>query len=196
MSRIRWIVVLIVPCLIGAPARGEGPPGLDEIRAGLDRALVQVQGAAARYPSHRDCFSCHHQTLPVVALVAARRAGVAIDDGLLDATVAFSADSFRAKLDDLRRGTGIGGRAMTVGYGLWTFWEPDRVADELTDAMVTFLLKTQEPDGRWKANSRRPPLEDSEVTSTVLASLGLDHYARDERRPEADRAIDAARRWI
>lgn len=198
MVRAIWIgiAVSLSPPLLGAPARGGEAPGPAEIRTALERALVQVQGAASRYPSHRDCFSCHHQTLPAVAMVAARRAGVAIDEALLVDTVEFSAESFRRQLGNLRRGTGIGGRAMTVSYGLWTFREPDRPADELSEAMAGFLLKTQESDGRWTANPSRPPLEDSEVMSTVLATLALRRYATPGQGPASDRAIASARRWL
>lgn len=169
---------------------------MKEIRAGLNRALVRVQAAAENYPQYRDCFSCHHQTLPVVAMVAARNAGMEIDEGLLHSSIEFTTASFRSRIESLKRGSGIGGRAMTVGYGLWTLWEPQIPGDELTEAMSSYLLQTQEADGRWVANPLRPPLEDSEVTSTVLAALGLDRYAAANQRAEANRAIDAARRWL
>lgn len=197
MSRIPMLAAaILVPGLAGTATRAGEPLDLDKVQAALDRALVRVQSAAENYPSRRDCFSCHHQTLPVAAMVAARRAGADIDAGLLAATVEFSADSLRTRFEDLRRGSGIGGRAMTVSYGLWTFREPDRPADDLSEVMVSFLLKTQEADGRWTANSNRPPLEDSEVMATVLSALGLDRYATPDQRPEAGKAIDSARNWL
>ena len=45
---------------------------------------------------------------------------------------------------------------MTVSYGLWGLELAGREADEVTEAMVAFLLKTQEPDGRWTTHGRRP----------------------------------------
>src|SRR4051794_29351950 len=85
----------------------------EAVRAGL--ALAEK--AAANYPNHRECFSCHHQTLPMLAMVAAPGAG----DGkaLLKQQGEFTRDSFADKLDALKAGKGIGGGAMTVSYALW-----------------------------------------------------------------------------
>src|SRR5262245_24088373 len=55
------------------------------ITAALERGLPLVEKAAARYPEHRKCFSCHHQTLPMLAIVSARHAGMTVDTALLEA---------------------------------------------------------------------------------------------------------------
>jgi hypothetical protein len=44
-------------------------------REAVERGLRIVQKAAASYPSHRSCFSCHHQTLPIFAGRGARAGG-------------------------------------------------------------------------------------------------------------------------
>lgn len=196
MSHLIPPALILISLLSAAPQQAEPAPTQPEIRAALDRALVRVQAAASNYPSHRDCFSCHHQTLPVAAMVASREAGVPGDNALIEATVNFSADYLRTKLHALQTNAGIGGGSMTVGYGLWTFWEPDRPADDLSEAMVAFLLQNQKADGRWTANPTRPPLEDSEITATVLASIGLDRYATPGQRQEAGEAVATALRWL
>jgi Prenyltransferase and squalene oxidase repeat len=165
-------------------------------RDAIERGLVRVQSAASNYPNHRDCFSCHHQTLPVVAMHWAKNAGSAITSETLEETIAFTSDSFEKQRENLERGTGVGGTNMTVGYGLWTLWGDDRPADELTDKMVTFLLKNQESNGRWKSNKGRPPLEGSDVTATTLAMLGLNRFARGDQRSQADAAIERGLSWL
>lgn len=167
-----------------------------DLRSAVERGLVRVEAAAENYPNHRDCFSCHHQTLPVVAMGAARRAEVEVDADLLDATVEFSLDSFRAQRSALDRGTGVGGRNMTVGYGLWTFWDPARPGDDLTGAMADFLLKNQESDGSWDSNKGRPPLEGSAFTATTLALLGLESYLPGDRQAEAEAATERGLEWL
>ncbi len=160
------------------------------------RGLSVVERAAASYPTHRSCFSCHHQTLPMLAMVTARRHGIPVDEELLRAQARFTHESFRSRTDAMREGKGIGGTSMTVGYGLWALrlaaWEPDAT----TEAMVSFLLKIQDENGRWARYTSRPPLEDSDVTCTVLAAYGLQKYAADAQRDQAEAAIGRARAWL
>ena len=181
------------------PARGEAP-GADadrrEVREAVGRGLVLVRTAAENYPNHRDCFSCHHQTLPMLAMVAARAHGVEVDGDELEAQAEFTRESFGERLADLKAGKNIGGSAMNVGYGLWALELAGSEPDEVTEAMVTFLLKTQKPDGHWTTHGRRPPMEESTVTSTVLASSGLRTFAAPGQREEADRAVARAVSWL
>lgn len=177
----------------GAPASAPEP---EAVRQATERGLKLVQTAAANYPSHRQCFSCHHQTLPILAMVAARGQGLAIDGKILDGQVEFSLESFREHLDSMKEGKGVGGRALTVGYGLWAFDLAGHKPDDVTDAMVSFLLKTQEADGRWAPQTKRPPLEESPITCTAIAALGLKRYAGDADREAVDAALEHAKAWL
>jgi N-acyl-D-amino-acid deacylase len=85
---------------------------------------------------------------------------------------------------------------MTVGYGLWTFQLVDRPGDEVTAAMVGYLLKNQNEDGHWGPPSNRPPLEESKVMCTVLAMYGMQEYADEPQRAEVDAAISKGRLWL
>ncbi len=181
------------------PARGEAPYlGADavEIREAVSRGLGLVQSAAENYPTHRDCFSCHHQTLPVFAIVTARAHGVEVDRDVLEAQADFTHESFLERVTDMKAGRGIGGGAMTVGYGLWALDLAGRKPDEVTEAMVAYLLKTQKPEGHWTTHGRRPPLEESVVTSTVLSAVGMRTFAAPGRRVAVDRAVARALAWL
>src|SRR5262249_15569981 len=90
----------------------------------------------------------------------------------------------------------IGGKGLTIGYGLWTLRLAGTKADDLTDAMVTYLLKTQEQDGHLDLHGIRPPAEESLVMCTVLAAGGIRHFARDEQRESAAAAVEKARTWL
>jgi N-acyl-D-amino-acid deacylase len=162
----------------------------------LERGLPLVQQAAARYPEHRKCFSCHHQTLPMLAMVSARHSGVTVDAALLESQAEFTHASFKGQLDDLRAGQGIGGKAMTVSYGLWSLALAGRTADEVTEAMVTYLLKTQDADGHWGLHANRPPLEESAETAAVLSILGMRKYATDEQKGQVEAAVSKASAWF
>ena len=81
------LLAVLVPLLgcLPADAFGAGPGRCRRgarSKARWRRGLALVQKAAANYPNHRTCFSCHHQTLPMLAVVAARGWGVAVDAGV------------------------------------------------------------------------------------------------------------------
>src|SRR6266404_1109994 len=112
--------VLLCGCfllLINAASAEEKPATRQEAVA---RGLAIVQKAAANYPKRRECFSCHHQTLPLLAMTSAGAGGEQINKDLLREQGEFTRESFAGRLTNLKEGTGIGGKAMTVAYGLWT----------------------------------------------------------------------------
>jgi N-acyl-D-amino-acid deacylase len=166
------------------------------VRKAVERGLESVQKAAAKYPQHRHCFSCHHQTLPLLAMATARSRGLPIDDKLPQAQADLTRNSFSGLIDKMKEGKGIGGRAMTVGYGLWALGLAGSTGDETTGAMVAYLLKTQRPEGHWTGQMCRPPLEESYVTCTVLAIQGMKRFADASQRAGVDTAIAKAKAWL
>lgn len=169
--------------------------------AAIERGLPLVEQAAERYPTHRKCFSCHHQTLPMLAVLAARaaeRGDKAKADETLRMQAEFARAAFERQLDDLKAGKGVGGRGLTVAYGLWTMKLADAPADEVTAAMITFLLKTQHDDGHWEGQAVRPPMEESLSMCTTLALVGLKHFAAKATAPnsEVDTALAKAQAFL
>jgi N-acyl-D-amino-acid deacylase len=205
MTRSRLAVLVVLASTTFAPAVSAAEPlkEADEntrIRDAVLRGLPVVRQAADNYPKNRKCFSCHHQTLPMLAVRDAARYGVdaeqVVPATFLPAQFEFTAKSFAAKLDSLRAGTGIGGQAMTVAFALWTYELADAPAGETSEAMVAYLLKTQREDGSWGFQTDRPPLEASRFTSTVLAAYGIDRYQGQTQREPVKSAVDKARAWL
>jgi N-acyl-D-amino-acid deacylase len=158
--------------------------------------LAIVQKAAANYPKHRQCFSCHHQTMPMLAMVTARDNQRVIDSQLLQEQAKFTHKSFQGELNGLKAGKGVGGKAMTVGYGLWALRLADWKSDEITEAMVTYLIKTQHEEGYWTGQVSRPPFEESYFTATVLAIQGMKHYATSGQKKSVESAVAKAKDWF
>lgn len=159
----------------------------------IARGIAATQRAAARYPEYRECFSCHHQTLPMLAQRAAQLRSVSIDQEQFAAQLKFTEKSFSKRVERLREGTGIGGEAMTVVYALWAFAVADSPANETSTAMVDYLLKSKLPAGDWVGQSVRPPLEESRAMCTTLAIYGLQRYKTDEHAERATSAIEKAK---
>jgi hypothetical protein len=174
-------------------ARSQGDTGQTTARGAIERGLELVQNAARNYPDNRDCFSCHHQTLPMLAMVTARERGFRIDDALLVDQAEFTRAFYYGRIASVREGNGVGGRGMTAGYALWAFSLADQKGDEVTDALVAYLLKNQTAEGNWKRQSLRPPLEETDVTGTYLASYYMDQFSGDVAVADS---VDRAKKWI
>jgi N-acyl-D-amino-acid deacylase len=199
MTSIQFITLpnCLMIILASSAAAGEPPAAnRQKIIDAVERGVVVVEKAGRTYPTHRKCFACHHQTLPLLAINEAQAAGARIDDVLPGLLAEFTTTSFRGKLDDLKMGDNIGGKGLTVGYGLWTLRLANTKRDDLTDTMVAYLMKTQEQDGHWDLHAIRPPAEESLVMCTVPAAGGIRHFAGEAQREIAAAAVERARTWL
>jgi N-acyl-D-amino-acid deacylase len=192
-----WIAALIV--IPHGWLRADEPGAVEtqkRIVAAVERSVPLLEKAARSYPTHRKCFACHHQTMPLLGVAEARRSGIKTDEKLPGEILDFTSQSFRGKIADLRAGENIGGKGLTVGYGLWTLHLAEAPVDDLSEAMVAYLLKTQGADGSWELHSIRPPAEESLVMCTFLAVRALKEQTRGGQRDAAEAAIAKAREWI
>ena len=177
------------------------------VRSAVERGLMVLERGARAYPSHQSCFSCHHQTLPMLAMTSARDAGLKFDKALFEEQRSFTRKSFDSRRERLAKGEHVGGRAATVSYGLWALSLPSSQPNELNDkadepgnrpaetsdrrdelgaAMTAYLLSVQQPDGRWKPPSNRPPLEVSSISCTVLSAIGIQRFAAKDQQEQAN----------
>jgi N-acyl-D-amino-acid deacylase len=162
----------------------------------VERGTRILETAATNYPRHRSCFACHHQTLPLLGWRAARDAGCSVNESLGSQQIEFSRKSFSDKLERMRAGQSIGGRAATASYALWTWSIAEATRDDTTAALVEYLLHAQHADGSWKPPSNRPPLEESTISCTVLSAAGLLRWSPGERQEATRAAVEKARRWL
>jgi ankyrin repeat protein len=189
--------------------RGQGPrrqalparsgSGISDPRVSVERSVALLLEAAPPMFEQRKCYTCHHNTAPAEAAALARRKGIAVPENLA-----------RENLDDIlavmRPAAGPamqgrqnvpGGVALTVGYGLAALAAEGRPADTMTASHVHWTLATQMPDGSWLGNGQnRPPIEFSTVSHTALAVRGLTLYPIPGRKPELDRALEKAQKWL
>ncbi len=192
--RIASILMLLLCCHSLFAANDSIPPAT--IRTAVANGLQIVQKAARNYPEHRDCFSCHHQTLPMLAMDLAGQRGLAIDRKLIQSQAEFTWNTFNERRERLAKGKGIGGAAMTVGYGLWALdiakWKPDTT----TEAMVDYLLQRQREDGSWHRSSDRPPLEQSDFTCGILAIHYMRKFATEDQKADVETSAARLKAWV
>jgi hypothetical protein len=150
----------------------------------IERGIERISAGVDNYPKHRDCFSCHHQAVPLLAyrLSAAEGSQGKIlwgdqaqrRDRILD----FTRRSLERELASLKPEQELGGRGMTLGYALWTLSVGQTTWGTLGEELVSKAISTQMHDGRWRVHSVRPPAASSEMMATALVISGLNHYER------------------
>jgi len=166
MNRLR----LLLPCLLSVPwlAAAEVPT----VETAVQRGLARVKQAASDWPQHKTCFSCHHQTLPMLSVIESSRVRHELDSKWLQTQAAITHAYFQERTDDMLAGEHVPGGSTTTGYGFWALQLAKHPADATTSAMVSYLLKIQgttrskgEPSktrtrveqGRWTTSCRRLP---------------------------------------
>jgi hypothetical protein len=183
----------------------------NDLASATRRGLARVQQSARDWQTHKTCFSCHHQTLPMLAAREGARAGFPLDQAWLKSQADTTHRYFTDRIDTMDDGEHVPGGAATTGFGFWALTLDDRPSDQTTTAMVTYLLKIQgvsrlraeaekappsAKSGHWQASCRRAPMQASLIGDTVLVLIGLQHYATPAQLPEVTAARTRAEQWL
>ncbi len=158
------------------------PPPVSKPRAPRDAvaaALARLQLASPGFSKGTRCISCHHQSLPAVAVALARARGVPVDATLATHPGEATLRDWGPRAERSQLGEGllaIG--ASDIAYGLWQFAEEGVRPNRVIDSVVVGLAHAQRADGTWRISDVRAPLADgSPIHFTALAIRGLKHYA-------------------
>ncbi|HLJ56892.1 MAG TPA: prenyltransferase/squalene oxidase repeat-containing protein [Chthonomonadaceae bacterium] len=203
MNKVLTAVVLLLSASPFSGARAAGAAKHAEIQRAVDRSAALLAQSIAEYPKHNTCFSCHHHGVPALALSLARSHGL-FTDGADGKSVAAAADTIeqqtakdlRGDLENYRKGAGQPGGVTRAGYALLALQACGTKADDVTAAVVGFLLQKNEDKGFWPAGSNRPPAEASPFTNTLLAIRALRAYGALADKPAIDSRIERARQWL
>ena len=205
----KLILVTTLLCMsLAAYASGEG----SSVELAARRGLARVKQAASDWQRNKTCFSCHHQTLPMLAAVESERAGFTLDKAWLKSQADTTLKYFAERIADMDEGEHVPGGAATTGFGFWALSLDQRPSDKTTTSMVTYLLQIQgvtrlrdgkkaiptpeARDGRWQASCRRAPMQASLIGDTVLVLIGLEKFASAEQRARVTEAREKAEQWL
>ncbi len=187
-----WLAMLTAATQLSAQSADP-----DAIRAAVVKSLTLLEKSAATYTEHRKCFSCHHQALPVLAFTAAKAHGFKVNDKEIQRQVKWTADFLAKNRENYLMGKGQGGQADTAGYALWTLAAGGYKADDITTAVVEYLLVRDKDRDYWRPVSQRPPTEASPFTTTFVVLRGLKHYELPAKyKDELQARYEKARRWL
>jgi len=183
--------------LVCLPIHSDAVPEPPDLRTAVTRGLKRLEQGSSSYIKNRQCFSCHHQAVTLAAYQAARQRGLEVSAERQKEQLDFTLATFKPRLSQIRKGDGVGGGNTMTGYGLFALSAAGHPADEVTAALVEFLLIRQRGDGSWPATANRPPSEGSKFTTAALALQALKTYAGANKEPaeKDDRAQRIHKVW-
>lgn len=179
------------------PASAAAKPDPAVLRAAVAKAVPLLEaGARGSAEKRKNCFTCHNQALPVIALTTARTRGLTVDAENLRQQLDFTAAHLARNEANYRAGKGQGGQALTAGYALLTLEFGGRAADATTAAVVEYLLRWQQDWDYWKPQSIRPPSEASLFTMNFVGLRALHRFGTEEQKERIAQRTARVRAWM
>lgn len=194
MCQSRWLSLL--PVLFAAIGLADDSTTPDALRAAVEMALPLLEKGAVGHREHRECFSCHNQGVPIVALTMARARGFKINEEELEKQLAFITTFLKTNREKFLQGKGTGGQVDTAGYALLALEAGGQKPDETTAAVTEYLLLFQRDADHWKNSSDRPPSEGGEFTTNYLGLRGLQTFGTPEQQERIAARHEQIRTWL
>jgi squalene cyclase len=127
---------------------------------------------------------------------AARPKGIRIDEtvarGQVQKIAAFLEENRERALENL----GIPGNVDTVSYILLGLAAENYPNDSITEVWSRYLKNNQSPDGRWRCQADRPPIESSDFEVTAASIRAVRKYGPKSQRGDYDQAVKRAVQWL
>ncbi|HEX7139124.1 MAG TPA: ankyrin repeat domain-containing protein [Vicinamibacterales bacterium] len=166
------------------------------IRAAVERSLPLLQDVDVAFIQRTGCVSCHHNSLVAMAVSTARSKGFAVNESIARKQPQVVTAYLETWRERALQNVPIAGGADTMGYLLFGLAAENTPRDAATDAQAIWLLRRQAPDGRWRVQTLRPPIESNDIEVTAVAARALQAFGPPTRRAEFAAAVDRARRWL
>jgi ankyrin repeat protein len=192
----------VIAALKRAGARGGArpmPPQLkprahDDIAAALERSLPLLQHSSTKYFQESGCIGCHHQMTTAMAVRAARRAGISVDEDAARDQLATIDKEFGSQ----REGFLEGGDREVLGRRLFGLAEAEYPASPVTDSAVVAVMGKQTADGSWRRSVpiSRAPMQEGVIALTAEALRTLASYAPPALDVETRNQMASGRTWL
>src|SRR6476469_4787498 len=75
-----FLIALLTPWALTVLAEEPKPATQAELRASVERAIPLLTKGAVGHREQRNCFACHNQGIPILALTTAREHGFKVDE--------------------------------------------------------------------------------------------------------------------
>lgn len=178
---------------LGIAATDTPPPSDQQVRDSVLKSVRLLQSVQSQWK--QDCFSCHHQMLPVMALQAAREAGVPVDESVASKT---DERTFMpaASVDTAVQDSFLIDPALSTGSFLVAAHSAGVELALPLQIQAYRLGRHQRQDGHWTTFDARPPSSYSFFTSTAIAARALSLSSHPSTASERDESLRRASQWL
>jgi ankyrin repeat protein len=168
-----------------------------DAREAIARAVALLAKSSEEFfPAGGGCVGCHHQPFAGRVFGALKAAGLPAEPRLRESLVNGMVAERPQRMNHASLLMAYGGMIDTFLYPLAGMAEMGEPANVFTDALIHYIAETQDPSGGWIEEFSRPPLQESDITRTMLAIMALKTYGWPARRAEFDERIARARGWL
>jgi ankyrin repeat protein len=193
----------LVQVLMEAGIREESPAPVirqakpaGSIRAAVERAIPPLQRCDAAFLERAGCVSCHNNSLTAMAVAEARSRGFRVNEETASSQLKRIAMFLKDNSERGLENEGIPGGNDTVSYVLLGMAAEKYPGDVITEVWARYSKNSQSPDGRFKCQTVRPPLETSDFQVTAATIRSLLAYAPKSQKAEYRRVVERAIRWL
>ena len=176
--------------------------GANTIAHAITASLPLIQKADAEFMPKAACASCHNNSFAALAVSAARRNGLPVDEVTAAQQVRANVFGLEKLRDYLHQGflspVGDFFGPFVAGYMLLGLDAEHYQADLNTDAVAIFLKSRQNGDGEWPyaAADTRPPICSDYVAQTAVSMRALQLYAPRLEEASYEKAVRLAATWL
>ena len=201
----RTAELLFASCLavaVASPVAADKPvaqsaAGQNEVvRQAASRAIRLIERSSTEILKHRQCSTCHHQTLSLIVFDEARKVGLDFDEKVFHSQLTRVRDYHKSRFEGYAAGKDNGEQVHTPGYGLWGLDVAGHKPDELTEAMVGYLLNYQQNIGHWLVGLDRRPAEASHLTTNYLAIRAVNRFGVAHQKDRIAARRKAVKKWL
>jgi ankyrin repeat protein/mono/diheme cytochrome c family protein len=151
-------------------------------------ALLEKQSGA--FIRTAGCNSCHSQDLPSAATGLARDYGLAVTKAFPQLPLAMMPPAEQVMDFNVVSPTSVAWELFDAGMN----HEPK---DQVTDAIVRYILASQTAEGYWhNPENRRPPMNSGKFQTAALAIYAMKKYAPEAEKLNCERGIVRAVAWL
>jgi ankyrin repeat protein len=185
--------------LLGGTAEKPGAAPASAAKRGesLAKSVALIQKSSAEFFRQSGCVGCHHQNLGGMAVSAARRAQLPVDERLAEAELAQNRAQWTSFQPVLQQMIDPPGGADMTMYALLHFHAAHTPPDAVTDGLFHYTAAKQVTSGAWEFKGiARSPIEEGQIHRTAFTIPILKAYAPPGRKAESEERIRLARQFL
>jgi len=163
----------------------------------IERSVALLQKSGTEFFKESGCVACHHQNLTALAVAAARKKGVRVDEETAAEHLKVVIAQWTGAREVLLQRLDPPGGSDTLGYSLLGLTAVNYLADEITDAMIVNLAAEQQADGSWgDGGIARSPIEEGRIARAAMGIRMMQQYGPPGLKSEFDKRISRARDYL